>query len=70
MSPFWSNFEGNVRSRDEAVSNLRDALAEVCEDFAAENLPFAYKRNILLRELNQLLTHYRDSTNWPADKQR
>jgi hypothetical protein len=65
-SPFWHNFESNGRATHAPVNDLREALAEVCEDFAAARLPLGYKRNALLKELTRLAEFYRDSTNWPA----
>jgi hypothetical protein len=66
MSPFWRNFESNGKSRHQPVNELREALSEACEDFARNKLPLGVKRNALLKELNQLVTHYRDSANWPG----
>jgi hypothetical protein len=66
MSPFWRNFQANGKSKCEPVNQLREALAEVCEDFAVSRLPLGVKRNALLKELKQLADHYRDSANWPG----
>jgi hypothetical protein len=66
MSPFWRNFEANGKSRCESVNDLRENLAQACEDFAFSDLSIGYKRNILLKELNRLLIHYRDVSNWPG----
>lgn len=67
MSPFWRNFENNSKVKHAPVGELREALAEVCEDFAASRLPLGYKRNALLKELNRLAEFYRDTTNWPSN---
>jgi hypothetical protein len=66
MSPFWRNYESNGKSRYQPVNELREALADACEDFVRDKLPLGVKRNALLKELNQLVTHYRDSANWPG----
>jgi len=65
MSPFWRNFENNGKAKHAPVNDLRDALAEVCEDFATVRLPLGYKRNALLKELTRLAEFYRDTSNWP-----
>jgi len=65
MSPFWRNFEDNGKARSAPVNQLREALAEVCEDFACVDLPVGVKRNALLKELNRLAEFYRDTSNWP-----
>ena len=70
MSPFWRNFENNTKARHEPVSQLRETLAEVCEDFAMARLSTGYKRNALLKELNRLAIHYRDTANWPEVERR
>ncbi len=66
MSPFWQNFENNSKARHNSVNDLRMALAEACEDFAATPLPTGCKRNALLKELTRLAEFYRDTSNWPA----
>ncbi|MBY0524255.1 MAG: hypothetical protein K2R98_12695 [Gemmataceae bacterium] len=65
MSPFWKSFENNSKVRPLPVNTLREALSEACEDFAFVALPTGVKRNALLKELNRLIIHYRDSNNWP-----
>ena len=70
MSPFWRNFENNGKTTHEPVNQLREALAEVCEDFATARLSTGYKRNALLKELNRLSIHYRDTANWPEVERR
>jgi hypothetical protein len=69
MTPFWQNFEANGKANHAPINDLRDALSEVCEDFATLRLPLGVKRNALLKELNRLAAFYRDSTNWPAPGQ-
>lgn len=64
MSPFYRNFQANGKAKCEPVHQLREALAEACEDFASVSLPLGVKRNALLKELKQLADHYRDSANW------
>lgn len=66
MSPFWRNFEDNGKSKNQPVNELRVGLAEACEDFVTSKLPLGVKRNALLKELNHLVNHYRDSGNWPG----
>jgi hypothetical protein len=43
---------------------LHDRLTEVCEDFVLEDLSRKYKQNTLVRELEYLLSYYRDEENW------
>jgi hypothetical protein len=43
---------------------LHERLAEVCEDFALEDLTHEHKQKGLVRELQYLLDYYRDPDSW------
>ncbi|MFN4260462.1 MAG: hypothetical protein ACK4RK_14305 [Gemmataceae bacterium] len=65
MSIFWENFNSNGKARQQAIGDLRESLAEICEGFALHHaLPRWQRRQVLLTELKKLADYYRQSTVW------
>lgn len=65
MSPFWQNFNNNGKARHAPVNELRQALAEACEDFALlTKMPKWQRKQTLLTELKNLADHYRIWGTW------
>jgi hypothetical protein len=65
MGLFWQNFNSNGQSRQRAVAELRESLAELCEGFAVTAaLPRWQRRQTLLAELKKLSDYYRRSESW------
>jgi hypothetical protein len=65
MSLFWQHFNADDRTKLQAIGELREALAEMCEGFALDNtLPKWQRRQTLLTELKKLADYYRRSETW------
>jgi hypothetical protein len=64
-SPFYQHFKDNGRTKQRAVSQLRENLADACEGFAfLTEIPQSQRRFLLLKELKRLADHYRQSEHW------